>query len=141
MNANASLLRFLTLTVLLVPALAVAVVARSAPEKAEPRLAHMVFFTLKDRSEASVDSFVASCDKYLAGHPGTLHYSVGKMAKDVVEPVSDREFDVALHLIFENKDGNAKYQKSDRHVKFVEENLPKFAKVRVFDSYLAPEVK
>jgi len=141
MNVNSTVLRLLTFTAVLVPALAVAVVARPVAAKAEPKLAHMVFFTLKDRSPESVDAFVASCDKYLAGHPGTLHYSVGKMAKDVVEPVSDREFDVALHLIFENKDGNAKYQKSDRHVKFVEENLPKFAKVRVFDSYLAPEVK
>lgn len=119
---------------------AIAFAARTRPA-AEPRLAHMVFFTLKDRSPESRAKFVESCQKYLTGHPGTLHVSFGTIAEDVVEPVSDRDFDVALHLVFENKDANAKYQKSDRHVEFVNENKAKFAKVRVFDSYLAPEGK
>jgi len=120
------------------PALAVA--ARPAA-KAEPRLAHMVFFTLKDRSPESRASFVDSCQKYLTGHPGATHVSFGTIAEDVVEAVSDRDFDVALHVIFENKDANANYQKSKRHVEFVALNKDKFAKVRVFDSYLAPEGK
>ncbi len=109
--------------------------------KPEPRLAHMVFFTLKDRSPESRSAFLASCEKYLTGHPGTLHVSFGTIAEDVVEPVSDRDFDVALHLVFENKEANANYQKSARHVEFVTENKAKFAKVRVFDSYLAAESK
>jgi Stress responsive A/B Barrel Domain len=120
------------------PALAVA--ARSS-SKAAPRLAHMVFFTLKDRGAESRAAFVASCQKYLTGHPGTISISIGEIAQDVKEPVSDREFDVALHLVFEDKDANAAYQKSPRHVEFVEKNKALFAKVRVFDSYLAPDVK
>lgn len=135
--------RLLTLAAMMVPALALGMVvnARSTAPKAGPKLAHMVFFTLKDQSAESVSAFVASCDKYLSGHPGVVHYSVGTIAKDVVEPVSDRDFDVALHLIFEGKSDADTYQKSDRHVQFVNENKAKFAKVRVFDSYLAPEVK
>jgi hypothetical protein len=116
---------------------AFAALARTAPKAAAPRLAHMVFFTLKDRSDESKAKFVAICEKYLTGHPGTLHISIGTIAEDVKEPVSDREFDVALHLVFENKEGNAAYQKSKRHVEFVEKAGPLFAKVRVFDSYLA----
>ena len=123
---------------LAVPALAV--LARTT-SKAEPRLAHMVFVTLKDHSAESRATFVKSCQKYLTGHPGTLHVSFGTIAEDVKEAVSDREFDVALHFVFENKDTNAKYQKSARHVAFVEENKAKFSKVRVFDSYLEPEGK
>jgi hypothetical protein len=119
---------------------AFAIAARNAP-KAAPRLAHMVFFTLKDRSEESKAKFVALCEKYLTGHPGTHHVSIGTIAEDVKEPVSDREFDVALHIVFENKEGNAAYQKSKRHVEFVEKAIPLFAKVRVFDSYLAPDSK
>lgn len=107
-------------------------------EKAEPKLAHMVFFGLKDRSKESREKFVASCEKYLSGHEGVVHFSLGVIAEDVVEPgVSVRDFDVSLHLIFENKAAEAKYLKAPRHVKFVEENKDNFAGVRVFDTYIA----
>lgn len=103
----------------------------------ERALAHMVMFTLKDKSPEARAAFVESCHKYLKDHEGTLHYSVGVIAEDVVEPVSDRDFDVALHLIFEDKEAEAKYIKHPRHVEFVEKNKDGFAKVRVFDSYLS----
>jgi hypothetical protein len=111
--------------------------SRSAEKKNEARLAHMVFFTLKESSAASRERFVASCNKYLAGHDGVVFYAVGTIAEDVVEPgVSVRDFDVSLHLVFESKDAEAKYLKDPRHVKFVEENKAQFQKVRVFDSYV-----
>ncbi len=109
--------------------------------KPEPQLAHMVFFTLKDHSAEARQEFIASCKKYLTGHDGTVSISFGTIAEDVVEAPSVRDFDVALHVIFENKQANADYQKHPRHVAFVEENKAKFAKVRVFDSYLAPVTK
>ncbi len=105
---------------------------------AEPRLAHSVFFTLKDRSPESRARFLASCEKYLTGHEGVASFSVGTIAEDVVEPVSDREFDVALLMVFRDKKAGDAYQKSPRHQKFVEENRAHFAKVRVFDSYQSP---
>lgn len=105
--------------------------------KMSTQLAHMVFFTLKDHSQASREAFVASCHKYLQGHAGTVHYSVGIIAADVEEPVSVRDFDVALHLIFESKEAEARYLKDPRHQQFVEENRPRFERVRVFDTYLA----
>jgi hypothetical protein len=107
-----------------------------AADKAAPRLAHMVFFTLKNHSEESQAKFVESCHKYLSGHEGTVYFSVGKNAEDVEEPVSVKDFDVALHLVFEGKADRDRYLKDPRHVKFVEENKSHFAKVRVFDSYL-----
>ena len=107
-------------------------------EKAEPQLAHMVFFALKDHSKESREKFIASCEKYLSEHEGTVYFSVGTIAedKDVQEPVSVKDFDVALHVVFENKAAKAKYLASERHKKFVDENLPSFAGVRVFDSFL-----
>jgi hypothetical protein len=105
-------------------------------EAAEPQLSHSVMFTLKDRSPKSREAFVASCEKYLTGHRGTVSFTVGTIAEDVTEPVSDREFDVALHVVFEDKSMLAEYLKSKRHEEFVAENKAKFAKVRVFDSYL-----
>lgn len=100
------------------------------------QLAHMVFFTLKDHSKASREAFVASCHKYLKGHEGVVYYSVGTIAEDVEEPVSVRDFDVALHLVFESKESEARYLKDPRHQQFVDENRPHFEKVRVFDSYI-----
>jgi Stress responsive A/B Barrel Domain len=112
-------------------------------ERAEPQLAHMVFFALKDHSRESRERFVASCDKYLSDQEGTVYYSVGSIAedKDVEEPVSVKDFDVALHVVFENKAAKARYLASDRHKKFVDENRESFTGVRVFDSFLKPPAK
>ena len=119
----------------LVAGFALGAVSRSAPEAP---LAHMVFFTLKERTKDARDAFVASCQKYLAGHEGATYFSVGMIAEDAPEPVSVLDFDVALHVVFENKEAKARYLKSPRHDSFVAENKEKFAKVRVFDSYLVP---
>jgi hypothetical protein len=116
--------------------LLVGTVTQSA-EKTGPQLAHMVFFTLKDQSKEARGTFVASCHKYLAGHEGTVSFSVGVIAEDVVEPVSVRDFDVALHVVFEDKAARDKYLDHPRHKEFVEDNRAHFAKVRVFDSYLS----
>jgi Stress responsive A/B Barrel Domain len=104
----------------------------------EPQLAHMVFFALKDHSKASRERFIASCEKYLSNHTGTTYFSVGTIAEDkeVLEPVSVMDFDVALHAVFENKAAKAKYLASERHKQFVDENRESFAGVRVFDSFL-----
>ncbi|MBX6312247.1 MAG: Dabb family protein [Isosphaeraceae bacterium] len=124
----------------LLPALAALLVAgalaRSA-DKPGPPLAHMVFFTLKDRSPQARQKLVAACQKYLSGHEGAIYFSVGTVAEDALEAISDRDFDVALHLVFEDKAAEAKYLKDPRHQKFVAENRESWSKVRVFDSYLA----
>jgi hypothetical protein len=103
----------------------------------EKPLAHMVFFTLKDKSAEGRAKFVASCRELLSKHDGTVYFSVGEMAEDVVEPVSVRDFDVALHVVFANKGARDKYLAHPRHDKFVETNKAQFEKVRVFDSYLS----
>lgn len=112
------------------PSFAVARKAAGAP------YAHMVFFTLKDHSKESVEAFVAACDKYLSKHEGTKYYSVGTMAEDADEPVSVKDFDVALHAVFESKEACNKYLKSERHDGFLAATKGQFEKVRVFDSYL-----
>jgi Stress responsive A/B Barrel Domain len=128
--------------VVLVASFALEAVARLVGT-AEPQLAHMVFFALKDHSNESRQRFIASCDKYLSEHEGTVYYSVGTIAedKDVQEPVSVKDFDVALHVVFENKAAKAKYLASERHKQFVDENRDSFAGVRVFDSFLKPAGK
>jgi hypothetical protein len=105
---------------------------------AEPQLAHMVFFKVKDGSVDGKGKLVAGCHKYLSGHDGTVYYSAGVIADEMRREVNDRDFDVALHLVFENKAAHDKYQKDARHLKFIEENRDLWEGVRVFDSYLAP---
>ena len=105
----------------------------------EPKLAHMVFFGLKDHSNEVRDKLIASCEKYLTGHEGCVSFSVGTRAADVDESVSVKDFDVALHVVFASKEGKLKYLKSPRHDQFVEENKSQFGKIWVFDSYLVKE--
>jgi hypothetical protein len=109
--------------------------AMPAEETGKP-VAHMVFFSLKDRSEEARRRFVDSCHKYLADIEGTTYFSVGTIAEDLEEPVSVKDFDVALHVVFKDKATKEAYLVHPQHQRFVEENRPHFAKVRVFDSYL-----
>ena len=111
-----------------------AVAADSA--SSEHQLGHMVFFTLKDRTPEQRAKLVGLCQKYLSGHPGTLHFSVGTRAEEMQRDVNDRDFDVALHLVFKDKQAHEVYQTAPRHLSFVEEGKPMWAKVRVFDSYI-----
>lgn len=115
---------------------------RESKPPAGPRLAHMVFFTLKDHSKEARDKFVAGCEKYLTGHEGATSFSVGVRAEDEDEgAVTVKDFDVALHVVFEDKAAKGKYLVNPRHKAFVDEFKPIFAKVRVFDSYLEPSRK
>ncbi|MFI5459250.1 MAG: Dabb family protein [Isosphaerales bacterium] len=105
---------------------------------AAPQLAHLVYFKLKDSSEANKAKLVAACKVYLSGHEGTVSFATGTRAGDLNGEFNDREFDVSLHLVFANKEAHDKYQEHSRHQKFIEENLENLEKVRVFDSYLSP---
>jgi hypothetical protein len=129
--------RLLALALAGLLAFSLARVANTAESGPGPQLAHMVFFSLKDRSAESRAKFVASCHKYLTGHEGVSFFAVGTIAEDVNEgAVSVRDFDVSLHAVFSSKEAEAAYLKHPRHLKFVEENKPNFAKVQVFDSYV-----
>lgn len=97
-------------------------------------LAHHVYFTLKDRTPESRTRLLAACKKYLTGHPGVVFFACGTLQEDLDRPVNDRDFDVALHVVFESKAAHDVYQVAPRHQSFVEENRDSWAKVRVFDS-------
>lgn len=97
-------------------------------------LAHNVFFTLKDKSQQAIDSLVASGKTYLANHAGTVFFAMGSLNTELDRPVNDREFDVALHVIFESKAAHDEYQVHERHNAFIDANKDNWDKVRVFDS-------
>lgn len=97
-------------------------------------LAHMVYFTLRDATPARVQGLVASCHRYLADHPGVVYFSVGTVNPDLTRPVNVRDFDVALHVVFESRAAHDRYQADPRHQQFIAENKEDWAQVRVFDA-------
>jgi hypothetical protein len=99
-------------------------------------LAHNVYFTLNDNSTAAKEKLVAACKKYLTGHPGTSFFGAGTRVEELDRPVNDRDFDVALVVVFDGKAAHDKYQKADRHLAFIAENKANWAEVRVFDAYV-----
>ena len=96
-------------------------------------LVHNVYFSLKEPTPANRQKLVDACHKYLSDHPGTVFYAAGTPA-DLNRPVNDRDFDVALHVIFKDRASHDAYQTAPNHLKFIEENKADWAKVRVFDS-------
>jgi hypothetical protein len=105
-----------------------------AADKAQAMIAHSVYFSLKDNAEPAKKKLVAACKKYLAGHPGTVFFAAGTLTSELDRPVNDRDFDVALHVVFKTKAAHDDYQKAERHLKFIAENQDNWKKVRVFDS-------
>jgi hypothetical protein len=103
---------------------------------ADRRLAHNVFFKLKDASEANAAALVASCKKYLNVQPGIVFFAVGPVCRELARDVNDQNWDVGLHIVFDSKASHDDYQEDPRHVQFVTENKPGWAGVRVFDSYV-----
>ena len=102
----------------------------------EKRFGHMVYFTLKDASPEACDRLVAACEKYLSGHPGTELFAAGTRA-DSERDVVDKEFHVALQLVFKDKASQDAYQVAERHDQFIAEQKDNWANVRVFDSLLS----
>ncbi|GIW89504.1 MAG: stress responsive protein [Isosphaeraceae bacterium] len=97
-------------------------------------LAHNVYFTLHDRSEAAKAALVEACRRYLTGHPGTVFFACGTLCAELCREVNDRDFDVALHLVFDSKASHDAYQTAPRHDQFIAEQKANWARVRVFDS-------
>jgi len=100
-------------------------------------LSHDVYFTLKDRSPAAVRRLVEACNKHLTAHPGTVFYACGTLEPELARPVNDRDFDVALHIVFRDRASHDAYQAADRHNAFIAEQKENWAKVRVFDSIVS----
>ena len=97
-------------------------------------LGHMVYFTLKDKSPASIEKMLQACRKYLTGHPGTKFFAVGTRVPDLTRSVNQLDFDVALQMIFDSREAHDAYQVAPRHEQFIEENKANWEKVRVFDA-------
>jgi hypothetical protein len=99
------------------------------------RLAHHVFFTLKNNDSATVDSLVADCQKYLKDHDGVVDFSVGRRDAELNREVNAK-FDVSLHVIFRDRAAHDAYQTEPMHLEFIERQKENWAQVQVCDSLL-----
>jgi hypothetical protein len=97
-------------------------------------IAHNVYFSLKDNSPAAREKLVGACKKYLSKHEGIVFFAAGKPTDELKREVNDRDFDVALHIVFDSLAAHDKYQDAPDHHKFINENKDNWKKVRVFDS-------
>src|SRR5260370_6117465 len=97
-------------------------------------LAHNVYFSLKDNSTSAKEKLLTACKKYLTGHPGTIFFACGTLAPELRREVNDRDFDVTLHIVFQDQASHDKYQAASEHQQFIGENKENWKKVRVFDS-------
>jgi hypothetical protein len=108
-------------------------------KKTKP-FAHMFFFQLCDTSPELVDRFVELCKKYLGGHPGQRHFSIGTRALEIDRDVSGKKFEVSVHMIFQNIDAFNIYSASPTHEEFITESAGMSPERIVYDSYLTLEI-
>jgi hypothetical protein len=107
--------------------------AKDVPEKEKAILAHDVYFQLKDNSSRAKAQLVDACRKYLSRHDGEVFFAVGTRAEDA-DAMFDKDFDVALHMYFQNKEARDRVSDSRQHKQFVAECRENWKKVRMFDS-------
>lgn len=99
-------------------------------------LAHIVFFTLAESNDANRTRLIEGCKKYLDKHDGLDYFGVGVNAPEYDRDVNDRDYDVALHLIFATAANQDVYQTHPRHLQFLAEYKSLWKRVRVFDTTL-----
>jgi hypothetical protein len=102
----------------------------------DKQVAHMVFFTLKESSNETVQALIDSCNCYLTDHDGVVYYSVGARGAEFDRPLNKQTYDVGLHVVFADKAAHDVYQTAPRHLTFIAENKDSWETVGIFDSYV-----
>ncbi len=102
----------------------------------EQNLAHNVFITLKDPSDAAIEALIEDCHVYLKDTPGLIHFSAGRLVEEHKRDVNVTDFHVSIYAVFSSKPYHDQYQVAENHNIFVERNKANWAQVRVFDTYI-----
>lgn len=104
------------------------------------KLAHNVYFKLRDNSPAAIQSLLGACKKYLTVQKGIVFFACGTLEPELAREVNVRDFDVGLHLVFADRASHDAYQDDPMHVQFVKENKANWTNVRVFDTLVESNV-
>jgi hypothetical protein len=106
---------------------------RRAPTYDRVMFSHVVIFWTDPANPQAVDELIAGAGKYLAPIPGIVHFHVGQMVPSD-RAVVDRSYQVALNVVFTNKQAQDDYQVHPLHVDFVEQVFkPNCKRVVVYD--------
>ena len=94
---------------------------------------HVVIFWTDPAQPNATEELLAGANKFLKCIPGLLQFHAGKMVGSH-RPVVDQSYQVALNLVFANKQAQDDYQVHPLHVEFVEKVFKRVCKkVVVFD--------
>ena len=93
---------------------------------------HVVIFWTDPANPKAADELIAGAQKYLAPIPGVLHFHIGKMVGSH-RAVVDQTYQVALNLVFPDKQTQDDYQVHPEHLKFLEHCKQLWKKVAVYD--------
>ncbi|MBI2823542.1 MAG: Dabb family protein [Planctomycetia bacterium] len=111
----------------------VAVAAEDKPA-AGKLLAHNVYFTLNDATPEARQKLVDACKKYLSHHKGTVFFACGTLCDEIKGNFNDRDYDVALVMVFADRAALANYARSADHQTFIAEVSGSLKGVRIFDA-------
>ena len=65
---------------------------------------HSTYFSLPMGSTpANRDSYMEACAAYLSSSEGMKAFWIAELAQDIFRPVNDRNFNVSMNQMFENK--------------------------------------
>ena len=94
---------------------------------------HVVIFWTKPELPHAADELVAGMEKYLRPIPGVIHFHVGRMVTSP-RPVVEQSYQVALNLMFPDKQAQDDYQVHPLHLEFVEKCFkPNCARAVIYD--------
>ena len=94
---------------------------------------HIVIFWTDPAKPNAADEVIAGANKYLQHIPDVLQFHVGKMSPSP-RPVVEQSYQVALNLVFPNKQAEQAYQVHPQHLEFVEKAFkPNCTKAVIYD--------
>ena len=96
-------------------------------------IAHNVFFKLNDNSPALVQAMIEDCHRDLAPMPGIIFYAAGTCS-DMDRSINDRDYDVALHVVFQDRAALDAYIIAPKHREFIKKFQSNWKDIRAFDS-------
>jgi hypothetical protein len=91
-------------------------------------IAHNVFFTLHDNSEAAVHAMIDDCHADISPLPGIVFFAAGTAAD------SNGGYDVALHVVFKDRKAFDTYLSATKHVEFMRKYGDNWKDVLAYDS-------
>ena len=97
---------------------------------------HMFYFRLVDTSEKLIYDFMNICLQCLSGHPGQTHFPLGYRALEIYRPVSAKNFEISVNMIFSDFAAYEKYSNDPRNQEFITLSAGMSTDRIVYDSFL-----